>query len=117
MKRDPTGKGFSGLGRDGVLRTFDADHTILDARGLNPSQIQELLDRFPDVFAADAHFRGVDGSQVTSHEALFQPDPSILPKKPSPEEKAERRRFIEEQQRAYLEKEGGDGDGDGKGSC
>ncbi|KAJ9162365.1 hypothetical protein NKR19_g1304 [Coniochaeta hoffmannii] len=103
MKRDPNGKGFSALGRDGVLRTFDAEYNILDAQGLSPRQIKSFLDAGPYDAEAEKQFRGVDGRKVTGEEGLFRPDPSILPKKPTPEEKAARRKKVEEHNRKLRE--------------
>ncbi|KAI1498858.1 hypothetical protein F5X99DRAFT_392001 [Biscogniauxia marginata] len=102
LERDPTGKGFSALGVDGVLRTFSADYTIVDARGLTPAQIKEMLDSRPWSKDAEDAYRGADGTKV-SQEGLFNPPPEILPKKPSAEEKARLRREIEEQQRQIRE--------------
>ncbi|RMJ09869.1 hypothetical protein CDV36_010513 [Fusarium kuroshium] len=44
MKKDPNGHGISALGYDGVLRTFDNERNVLDAVGLNPTQIREYYD-------------------------------------------------------------------------
>jgi hypothetical protein len=47
LKRDPLG--MFDLGSDGVLRSFDGPykHNAIDAIGLSPSQIKELLDARP----------------------------------------------------------------------
>lgn len=39
VKRNPSGKGFTHLGKDGVLRTLSGNYEVLDARGLIPEQI------------------------------------------------------------------------------
>ncbi|KAB5583154.1 hypothetical protein GE09DRAFT_1211761 [Coniochaeta sp. 2T2.1] len=103
LKRDPSSKGFSAVGSDGVLRAFDGEYNILDAKGLSPRQIKQFLDDGPYSAEAEKQWRGVDGRKVTTEEGLFRPDPSILPKKPSPEEKAARRRAVEEQHRKVKE--------------
>jgi hypothetical protein len=106
MKRDPSGKGFTHLGKDGVLRTLSANDEVVDARGLAPEQIQSILDTFPSELVQKEDFRGVDGTKVTSHEGLFHPAPGILPTKPSEEEAAERRRMVKESQEAYMRAKG-----------
>ncbi|EAW11380.1 uncharacterized protein ACLA_090730 [Aspergillus clavatus NRRL 1] len=82
MKRDPSGKGFTHLGKDGVLRTISGDYEVLDARGLDPEQIKFFLDWTPDELVKKEEFDNVDGTKVTGHEALFHPAPGILLKKP-----------------------------------
>jgi hypothetical protein len=47
MKKDPDGHSISSLGYDGVLRTFDNERNVLDAVGLNPTQIREYYDGLP----------------------------------------------------------------------
>ncbi|GFG13787.1 hypothetical protein IFM5058_06623 [Aspergillus udagawae] len=83
MKRDPSGKGFTHLGKDGVLRTISGDYEVVDARGLDPEQIKNILDVMPFDQAQKEDFYGVDGTKVTSQEALFHPAPGILPTRPS----------------------------------
>lgn len=82
IKRDPSGRGFTHLGKDGVLRTISGDNEVLDARGLDPEQIKSFLAWMPDELLKKEEFDHVDGTKVTSHEALFHPAPGILPKKP-----------------------------------
>jgi len=63
------------LGSDGVLRSFSGPykHDVIDAIGLSPRQIKELLDLKPWSQEIEDKFRGVDGRKVTDHEALFNP--------------------------------------------
>ncbi|KAH8671068.1 hypothetical protein BX600DRAFT_509773 [Xylariales sp. PMI_506] len=97
LKKDQSGHGFIAMGRDGVLRTFAGDYSIVDARGLTNAQINELLDIFLPLDNAVAQaLRGVDGSTVTTEEKLFHPDPDILPKRRTEEEKARRRKLVKE---------------------
>ncbi|KAK5130447.1 hypothetical protein LTR08_002011 [Meristemomyces frigidus] len=104
MKRDPSGKGIGGLGRDGVWRNFDSNRQVVDARGLSPAQIKQWLDRTPFEQAVEDAMRGVDGRTVPEEE-MFHPDPSLLPVERPAEEKAESRRVIEQQKREYKERE------------
>ncbi|KAH8904306.1 hypothetical protein BR93DRAFT_970849 [Coniochaeta sp. PMI_546] len=106
LKRDPDGKSFVAIGQDGVARSLDRDYNILDAKGLSPRQLKQFLDNGPYNPEAEKQWRGVDGRKITSEEGLFRPDPSILPKKPTPEEKATRRKLIEEEHKRIAE-EGG----------
>jgi hypothetical protein len=105
MKRDPTGRGCTHLGKDGVLRTLSGDYDVLDARGLNPEEIKQILDTMPPQMARMVQkedFRDVDGTKVTE-EALFHPALGILPTKLSKEEAAERRKLMKQSQEAYLQ--------------
>jgi hypothetical protein len=83
MKRDPDGQGISGLGYDGVLRTFDAERNVLDAVGLNPAQIREYYDDLP----LPERLRTADGRNVSRWD-MFHPDAENVPKKFTEEEKA-----------------------------
>lgn len=98
MKRDPSGHGFSHLGKDGVFRTLAHDYTVLDARGLNPGQIAEFLALMPLELepTKEEDFRGVDGTKVTNHKDLFDPAPGILPSKPTEDKRAETQQVIKE---------------------
>jgi hypothetical protein len=83
MKRDPDGHGISSLGYDGVLRTFDAERNVLDAVGLNPTQIREYYEGRP----IPERFLTSDGSKM-SQEQMFSPNAEDIPKKLTDEEKA-----------------------------
>lgn len=106
MKRDPSGKGFTHLGKDGVLRTMSGNNEVLDARGLDPEQIKNFLDMVPLDPGQKEDFGDVDGTKVTSHEALFHPPPGILPEKLEEDEAAERRKLVKESQAAYGQAKG-----------
>lgn len=100
MKRDPSGRGISHLGKDGVFRTMSKDYDVIDAKGLTPDEIKQFLAILPDeVLNTDEakELANVDGSKVTSYQGLFEPEEGILPKKPSEEEKRQRRDAIEKQ--------------------
>jgi hypothetical protein len=103
MKHDPSGGGFTHLGKDGVLRTVSGEYEVLDASGLTPDQIKGFLDVMPLELGQKEDFRDVDGTKVTSHEALFHPAPGILPKKPEEDEAeaVERRKLVKQNQEAY----------------
>lgn len=64
LKRDPSGKGCTMLGHDGVCRSFDGDRNVVDAIGLSTRQIEELLDRTELSRQIENRFRGVDGRNV-----------------------------------------------------
>jgi hypothetical protein len=82
MKRDPDRQGISGLGLDGVLRTFDAERNVLDAVGLNPAQIREHYDGLP----LPERLRTADGRNVSRWD-MFHPDAENVPKRFTEEEK------------------------------
>lgn len=67
-RRDP--EGVSHLGRDGVLRSLNADRTVvLDVRRLSPEEIKEFAAPF-DQATRDALI-GVDGRDVTDEAQLW----------------------------------------------
>jgi len=74
---------MSGLGYDGVLRTFDAERNVLDAVGLNPAQIREYYDGLP----LPERLRTADGRNASCWD-MFHPDAENVPKKFTEEEKA-----------------------------
>ncbi|KAG5744881.1 hypothetical protein H9Q70_012426 [Fusarium xylarioides] len=94
MKRDPEGHGISALGFDGVLRTFDAERNVLDAVGLNPTQIREYYDGLP----MPERFLTADGRNV-SRKDLFNPNVEDIPRKPTAEDRARTRAYNEELKR------------------
>jgi hypothetical protein len=72
---DPNGHSAFHLGRDGVLRSIDANNTVLDYRQLNPSQIEEFLgwlDAAPFNNVTE-RLVGVDGRNVLDLEQLLTP--------------------------------------------
>jgi hypothetical protein len=104
LKRDPLG--MFDLGSDGVLRSFDGPykHNVIDAIGLSPSQIKELLDARPWSQEIEDKFRGVDGRKVTDIQALLEPPLDSRPQEHTPEslakameETAEKNRKLREQ--------------------
>jgi hypothetical protein len=99
LKRDPTGKGFMHIGLDGGVRSLDSQHNVIDARGMSSEEIKEYMLRFG---GSPQDYAGINGSNL-SHEELFHPPEGILPKVPTPEEKAERRRLVEEANRKIRE--------------
>ena len=96
MKRDPDGNGITALGYDGVLRTFDNERNVLDAVGLNPTQIREYYDGLP----MPERLLTADGRNI-SRRGMFSPGAENIPKKFTEEDKAEIRAYNEE-----LEKRG-----------
>ena len=73
MKHHP--EGCSDLFEDGVLRGFDGpfDRNVIDAVGLSPTQIKQMLDMSPWSQEKEDRFRGVDGRKVVDYNALFHP--------------------------------------------
>jgi len=73
MKKHP--EGCSDLFEDGVLRSFDGpfERNVIDAVGLSPKQIKQMLDMYPWSQEKEDSFRGVDGRKVVDYDALFHP--------------------------------------------
>ena len=98
MKRDPDGHGITALGFDGVLRTFDAERNVLDAVGLNPSQIREYYDGLP----MPERFLAADGRNVSRRDML-NPNVEDIPRKPTEEDRARTRAYNEELKRRGVQ--------------
>ncbi|RSL78804.1 hypothetical protein CEP51_007879 [Fusarium floridanum] len=94
MKKDPDGHGISALGYDGVLRTFDNERNVLDAVGLNPTQIREYYDGLP----MPKRLLSADGRNISRRD-MFYPDAENIPRKFTEEDKAETRAYNEELER------------------
>lgn len=94
MKKDPGGQGISALGYDGVLRTFDNERNVLDAVGLNPTQIREYYDGLP----MPERFLTADGRNISRWD-MFHPDAENIPKKFTEEDRAAIREHNEELER------------------
>lgn len=99
MQKDPNGSLH--LGRDGVLRTLTADYEIVDARGLNPEQIKQMLDPMPSCMDKEG-FDGADGTKLPE-EQWFNPAEGILPQKPTDEEREAQRKAIKEANEAHMQ--------------
>ncbi|KAH7024850.1 uncharacterized protein B0I36DRAFT_366756 [Microdochium trichocladiopsis] len=86
--------GIWALGVDGVLRSFDGERNVLDARRLGPAQIREYvgLEVLPDVLL------GVDGRQASEWD-MYHPAAEDIPRKPTGEDRARTRRHNEELRR------------------
>lgn len=68
MHYDPDG--VINIGRDGVLRSLNADHTVvLDYRRLSPEEIKEII--APADQATKDALIGVDGRDVTDEAQLW----------------------------------------------
>jgi hypothetical protein len=94
MKKDPDGHGISALGYDGVLRTFDDERNVLDAVGLNPTQIREYYDGLP----MPERLLTADGRNISLRD-MFCPDAENIPRKFTEEDKAKTRAHNEELER------------------
>ncbi|KAI1117080.1 hypothetical protein F5Y14DRAFT_404764 [Nemania sp. NC0429] len=91
MKKDPDGHGISALGYDGVLRTFDNKRNVLDAVGLNSTQIREYYDGLP----MPERLLTADGRNISRWD-MFHPDAENIPKKFTEEDMAAIRAYNEE---------------------
>lgn len=94
MKKDPDGHGISALGYDGVLRTFDNERNVLDAVGLNPTQIREYYDGLP----MPERLLTADGRNISRWD-MFHPDAENIPRKFTEEDIATTRAYNEELER------------------
>ncbi|KAF4968544.1 hypothetical protein FSARC_4111 [Fusarium sarcochroum] len=94
MKKDPDGNGISALGYDGVLRNFDDQRNVVDAVGLNPTQITEYYDGLP----MPERLLTADGRNV-SRRVMFYPDAENIPKKFTEEDIARTQAYNEELER------------------
>ncbi|PNP48206.1 hypothetical protein THARTR1_10347 [Trichoderma harzianum] len=94
MKKDPDGHGISSLGYDGVLRTFDNDRNILDAVGLNPTQIREYYHGLP----MPERLLTADGRNVSRWDMLH-PDAENIPKQFTEENRAKIQAYNDELER------------------
>ncbi|WZH42234.1 uncharacterized protein QYS62_003224 [Fusarium acuminatum] len=94
MKSDPDGNGICALGYDGVLRTFDLERNVVDAVGLNPTQIIEYYEGVP----MPDRFLTADGRNI-SRWVMFHPDAESIPKKPTAEDRARVKAHNEELER------------------
>ncbi|CZR58136.1 uncharacterized protein PAC_08027 [Phialocephala subalpina] len=98
LKHHP--KGCCKLGTDGVLRGFDDKRNVIDAIGLSPALIKELLDRQEWSREIEDKFRGVDGTKVVDRKQLYEPDEESKPPNHTEEEKKK----IAEQIKVHNEK-------------
>ncbi|SPJ72601.1 uncharacterized protein FTOL_02330 [Fusarium torulosum] len=94
MKKDPDGNGINALGYDGVLRSFDPERNVVDAVGLNPTQIREYYERVP----MPDRFLTADGRNVSRRD-MFHPDAENIPKKFTAEDIAKVKAHNEELER------------------
>ncbi|KAL3477125.1 hypothetical protein BJX99DRAFT_226721 [Aspergillus californicus] len=80
LRRSPSGRGFTHLGSDGVLRTLNGDRKVVDYRQLSPADIDTVLAIWPPNLQAEFRekFQHADGREVTDEEMLWNPGPDIL---------------------------------------
>lgn len=100
MRRDPSRKGFMHLGKDGVLRTLSAEYEVIDAKGLNPEQIKQMMDSLSNP-ADKGEFDGVDGTTLPK-EQWYDPAAGILPERKTDAEQAVLRKAIKEANKAHV---------------
>jgi hypothetical protein len=101
-KQDPTLKGISHLGSDGIYRCLTADRDVVDAIPLTPPLIKALLDRFPYSEESEKKFRGVDGTK-TPKEKWYKPL-CELPPPLRQERRTESEEKLEENRQWYYER-------------
>jgi len=94
MKKAPDGRGINALGYDGVLRSFDEERNVVDAIGLNPTQIREYYEDLP----LPKRFLAADGRNI-SREDMFNPAAENIPRKPTGEDMAKMKAHNEELKR------------------
>ncbi|KAH7263783.1 hypothetical protein BKA59DRAFT_387498 [Fusarium tricinctum] len=94
MKEDPEGKTLNALGYDGVLRRFDEERNVLDAVGLNPTQVREYWEGLP----IPDRFLTADGRNVSRWD-MFHPAAESIPKKFTAEDRARVQAHNEELER------------------
>jgi hypothetical protein len=87
--------GYLALGRDGVLRSLNLENEVIDAVGLSPRLIKAFMDRFPYNKELEAQFHNSDGTSVPQ-EQWWAPNPLILPRPYTAEQKDEARREYKE---------------------
>jgi DNA-binding transcriptional MerR regulator len=97
--------GLYDLGSDGVLRSFDGPykHNVIDAIGLSPAQIKELLDSREWSQEIEDRFRGVDGRKVTDPKALFECPEDSKPQEHTEESLKIAQAEVEEKNRKLME--------------
>lgn len=67
LKRDRTGGGLLHLGKDGVIRSLSAEYRVVEAKGLRPEQIEQLIKAVPRSENLE-DFQGIDGTRVPKEE-------------------------------------------------
>ncbi|PTD08407.1 hypothetical protein FCULG_00005382 [Fusarium culmorum] len=70
-RQDPTIKGISALGSDGIYRWFTADRGVVNAVPLIIALIEALLYRFPFGEESEKKFHGVNRTRSGSKKARF----------------------------------------------
>lgn len=103
MEQDPSLMGISGLGKDGVLRSWTADRDVVDAVPLRPVLIKAYLDLLPYDEESEAMFRGVDGRTVP-REQWFDPPQDIRPLPLAEEHRERDEEVLERNRKLYREK-------------
>lgn len=55
------------LGKDGVIRSLSAEYRVVEAKGLRPEQIEQLIKAVPRSENLE-DFQGIDGTRVPKEE-------------------------------------------------
>ncbi|KAL2843414.1 hypothetical protein BJX68DRAFT_243949 [Aspergillus pseudodeflectus] len=83
LRRSPSGRGYTHLACDGVLRAISGDNKVVDYRRLSPEDIQTVMQVFPQKYRDQVKdkFVGVDGRDVTNEEQLWNPSEELVPRR------------------------------------
>ncbi|KXJ89735.1 hypothetical protein Micbo1qcDRAFT_165077 [Microdochium bolleyi] len=90
--------GILALGLDGVLRSFDGERNVIDARGLDPAQIREYVGPGNK---APPRLLSADGRHISEWD-MYHPAADEIPNKPTEEDRARTRQHNEELLRRGL---------------
>ena len=75
LKGDPDGHSCISLGKDGVVRSIHTEtKQVIDAKGLSPDQLKEVVETLPVSFRDKMNYDGVDG-RLVSHEEQYRAPP------------------------------------------
>ncbi|KAK5116692.1 hypothetical protein LTR62_007366 [Meristemomyces frigidus] len=84
LKKDPSGRGISHIGDDGVIRTYDQHGTVLDYAQLDASQLDAYISNLPPLLQPhEAHLRevytNVSGHDVQAFAQIMTPPDHLRP--------------------------------------
>ena len=76
LKHDP--QGYSHIADDGVVRSYNADHQVIDYAPLSNAQILEYMNQLPKSYDSELEhlhlvFDNVNGHEVTDSDQLTDP--------------------------------------------
>lgn len=100
LRQDLSLLGCIAMGADGVLRSLTADREVIDAIGLDPSQIASFERQLPPSMRDPKRDETVDGTKVP-REKWYSPDAGMLPPPLSQEARDRSRQRMEENPELY----------------